>query len=77
MRTLLKLRDEEQDKRVKHTNGTEYPKQMFIAIDKARGAVFNGWFLDPFMNTIQVRGCEDKCVHLSDVELSEIQAEFV
>lgn len=78
MKTLLELRDEEQQNRVNHCDGTEYKAKMFIAMDFREGAViFNGWFLDPFLNTIQVKDVPDKCFSLSDVEMSKIQADFV
>lgn len=78
MKTLLKLRDEEIQNRVNHCDGTEYNPKMFIAMDFRKGAViYNGWFIDPCMNLIEVKDFPGKCVHLSDVELSEIQGDFV
>jgi len=78
MRTLLELRDDEQNNRVAHCDGTEYKPKMFIAMCFIEAPIiFNGWFLDPFMNTIVTKDMPDKCVHFTDVELSKFQADFV
>lgn len=77
MKTLLHLRDEEQNAQVLSTPDSPYKPRMFIAIDKGRGTIFNGTFLDPYMNIIQFKDHPDKAVSFTDVELSEIQADFV
>lgn len=77
MNTLLELREEESNNRVNHCDGTDYKPKMFIAIGHEDLPVFNGWFIDPFMNLIEIKDLPGKCVHFSDVELSRIQASFV
>jgi len=74
MKTLLELRDIEQERLVANTN---QERPMFLAIDAANRHIFNGWFLDPFLNTIEIKDIEGKAVHFSDVEMSKIQADFV
>ena len=77
MKTLLELRDEERENRVNHCDGTDYMAKMFIAMDfREKAIIFNGWFLDPFLNTITIKDL-DKCIYFTDVELSKIQADFV
>lgn len=78
MKTLLELKEEEENNRVNHCDGTEYKPKMFIAMDFRKGAlVFNGWFIDPFFNAIEIKDSPGKCITYSDVELSKIQADFV
>jgi hypothetical protein len=39
--------------------------------------IFNGWFIDPYMNLIEVKDLSGKCIHFSELEMSKIQADFV
>lgn len=79
MKTLLELRDEEKQNMASHCDGTPYKGKTFIAMDFTGGkaVIFNGSFLDPFMNTIVIDKVPGKCVHFTDNELSKFQADFV